>query len=643
MKIKNIKINSYGILKNKEINLENNINIIYGKNESGKSTLLNYIKNIFYGISRNKNGKEISDYEKYTPWSGEEFSGKIKYELNNGEIFEIYRDFHKKNPKVFNGNLEEISKQFEIDKKDGNQFFYEQTGIDEKTYLSTIMSMQQEVVLSQQSQNILIQKLANLAGTGNDKVSFQKAMDKLNKRQLEEVGNIRTQGRPLNVVTEELKNTEFVLKDTKTWLANQKDFQSEKSKLEENLQEEKNKNNIILELNKLIQENKIEKEKNNLKNKIKNENEIKINELILEKNELLKNNKKIIEKNKNKKNNLKNKKIFFIIFIILIIINILNFIFIKNKIINYIIFSFIPIEGIIFLINILKNKKIKKQNLEKENEIKKCYQEKLAIINSKIDLLENEIKKQEKEIEEENKKNNLKIELEKEKIKNKYSNIDINHLLKNYNEDEINEEIKKINEIITNYQLELNNLSHEEKEAQAKLEKYILLQEKYENLQEQLQEIEKNNFYFNLSKELLEKAYEKMKNNVTPKFTNHLSQMIETISNGKYKKVSIHDTKGLIVEKEDGEYIPASRLSVGTIDQLYLSLRLSMLDEISKENMPIILDEAFAYYDEERLANILRFLAENAKQHQVIILTCTKREQELLEKMQIPYHITNLA
>ena len=79
MKIKNIKINSYGILKNKEINLENNINIIYGKNESGKSTLLNFIKNIFYGISKNKNGKEISDYEKYTPWNGENFSGKIKY------------------------------------------------------------------------------------------------------------------------------------------------------------------------------------------------------------------------------------------------------------------------------------------------------------------------------------------------------------------------------------------------------------------------------------------------------------------------------------------------------------------------------------------------------------------------------------
>ena len=67
LKIENIKINSYGNLKNKEINLKK-LNIIYGKNESGKSTLLNFIKNIFYGVSKNKNGRDISDYDKYLPW-----------------------------------------------------------------------------------------------------------------------------------------------------------------------------------------------------------------------------------------------------------------------------------------------------------------------------------------------------------------------------------------------------------------------------------------------------------------------------------------------------------------------------------------------------------------------------------------------
>ena len=73
MKINKIKINSYGKLKNKEINLENNLNIIYGKNESGKSTLLKFILNIFYGASKNKKGKDISDFEKYKPWIQKNF------------------------------------------------------------------------------------------------------------------------------------------------------------------------------------------------------------------------------------------------------------------------------------------------------------------------------------------------------------------------------------------------------------------------------------------------------------------------------------------------------------------------------------------------------------------------------------------
>ena len=54
-----LKINGFGKIKNKEINLNKNINIIYGKNESGKSTLLKFILKIFYGASRNKKGRDI--------------------------------------------------------------------------------------------------------------------------------------------------------------------------------------------------------------------------------------------------------------------------------------------------------------------------------------------------------------------------------------------------------------------------------------------------------------------------------------------------------------------------------------------------------------------------------------------------------
>ena len=638
MNIKEIKINNYGKLKNKEINLEKNINIIYGENESGKSTLLNYIKNIFYGISKNKNGKEISDYEKYKPWIGEEFSGRIKYELNNGEEYEIFRDFNKKNPKVLNGNLEDISKDFNIDKKDGSQFFYEQTGIDENMYLSTIMTEQQEVVLDGQEQNVLVQKLANIMGTGEDSTSYKKVLDRLNKKQIEEVGTSRTQDRPINLVNIKLKNNEFDKKAILAELESKTINKEDKNNLQQKLLNEEIKNRAIREINFLAKNCELELEKNNLKNNIKKENEEKINKLNNNKNELLKNNSQInLEKEKINKLNNKKIKIFLLLFIILIIINIFSFLFIKNKTINYLFISLIPIFIILYILLRPKNKNIKKID-EKINSIKN----EVNLINNQIKLLEEENIKKINEIE--NEKNNiiLNINKEKEKIKNKYNNIEINKIIIIINKENIEKELEYSNNKINEYKLEISKIDLEEKNILPKKEKLIKLEEEQEELQERLKELNEKNLCFNLTRELLEKAYEKMKTSVTPKFTENLSKNISIISNGKYNKVGLNDENGLMVEQENGDYLPAYRLSVGTIDQLYLSLRLSMVDDISKESMPIILDEAFAYFDTKRLENILKYLAEKSEQNQILIFTCTKREKEIFDKLNIKYNLVEL-
>ena len=55
--------------------------------------------------------------------------------------------------------MEDISKEFNIDKNKGNEFFYEQTKIDEDLFLSTLAINQSEVKLENQAQNFLIQKL----------------------------------------------------------------------------------------------------------------------------------------------------------------------------------------------------------------------------------------------------------------------------------------------------------------------------------------------------------------------------------------------------------------------------------------------------------------------------------------------------
>ena len=373
MKINKIKLNSYGKLKNKEINLESNLNIIYGKNESGKSTLLKFILNIFYGASRNKKGRDISDFEKYKPWDSEEYSGKLTYELDNRNKYEIYREFNKKNPNIFNEKGEDIVKEFNIDKNKGSEFFYEQTQISEDMFLATSVAMQQEVKIGKNEQNILIQKISNLLETGEDNISYKKAVDKLNKMQLDKIGTERSREKPINIIKKNIYNIEEKINELKKYENIQYEIEDEKNSLKNNLKEKKIKNELLKEIKINNEKNNLENEKIKIKEKIVEEIKNKINII---KNNLEKINNKIIEEKKYQNNidgkyekNKLNKKLN-LFFILLIIINILWILFIpkliENKIIEYIFLLTVPTFLIFYIFSKNKlNKKIK--ILEKNN------------------------------------------------------------------------------------------------------------------------------------------------------------------------------------------------------------------------------------------------------------------------------------
>ena len=650
MKINKLKINSYGKLKEKEIDLKPGINIIYGKNEAGKSTLLNFIVDSVYGISKNKNGKEYSNYERYMPWSGEDFSGRIEYELDNGNKYEVFRDFKKKNPKIFNENKEDISKEFNIDKTKGNEFFYEQTKVDEELFLSTLVVGQQEVKLGNKEQSILVQKLANLVGTGEDNVSYKRAVDRINRRQLDEIGTTKSREKPINILERNIENLETEKQNLSKYQDFKYEIEENKNNLKDEIKELNDENNFVKEIKTLEEKEKIEKEKINIQENIKNENIEKINLLKQKRKEIEKNNSHILangvdnEKNskrieKEKKN--LNKKVL-ILSILVILINVLQFVFIKNRIINYIILLTIPAVLVYYFLQKNKlNKIIEIGN--KENEKK---QELINNINLEINGLEQQVEiLNNNNLEIDNKlqelKNNLdlKINLEKEKIKNKYLNLiessKLNELLDLEN---IDFELRNLQEELNNKNIELHKLELDQKNIEPKLDNLSKIEEELVNNKEKMSTLQKNNLSFMLAKQVLENAYINMKNSVTPKFTEELSKNISNITNGKYNNIRFNDEEGLIVEIENGDYIPASKLSVGTIDQLYLSLRLSMIEDLSKESMPIILDETFAYFDDERLENVLKYIDDKFKNHQVILLTCTKREKDILDKNLILYN-----
>lgn len=656
MKINKLKINSYGRLKDKEIELKDGINIIYGQNEAGKSTLINFIINSFYGISKNKKGKEVSDYDKYKPWVGEEFSGKVEYELDNKEKFEIYRDFNKKNPKIFNENMEDISKQFNIDKNKGNEFFYEQTKIDEDLFLSTLAINQNEIKLENKEQNILIQKIANLAQTGDDSTSFKRVIDRINRRQLDEIGTERSREKPINIITRKIQDLENKKEELQKYESLKYEYDDKENNLNEEILNLENENDFLKEIKLLNENEKIENEKIKIKENIKKENIEKINLLNDNLNELKNNNKNILKKysennlkNKKVKNKLNNKKnklieILNIIFIILILINIFQFIIFKNNIFKYIFLLTVPTFLIfyLYLIN-SENKKIKNKEKIEKNSFEKINLELINLENEKK-LIENNLNNLDEELNKLKNNFNLKINLEKEKIKNKYLNKlgknKINDFINLNNLENINFKIEEIQKIINDKKLKLHSLDLDKKNIEPQLENLSKIEEELVDDNNKMLTLEKLNTSMNLAKEVLSEAYEKMKNLVTPRFTENLSINISKITGKRYNNAMFNETEGLIIELENGDYVSANRMSIGTIDQLYLSLRLSMIDEMSDEKVPILLDEAFAFYDDERLKNILLYLNSEFKERQIIIFTCTNRERDILDKSNVNYNLT---
>ena len=624
MQINDLKINGFGRLENKEIKLNKNINLIYGKNEAGKTTLLKFISCMFYGISKNKNKKEFSDLEKYTPWKDIDFSGKIKYTLDNKNEYEVFREFNKKNPKIYN-NLEDISKTFNIDKTKGNEFFYEQTNIDEESFYSTTLIEQKEVVLDNSEQNILTQKIANLLSTGDENTSFKRTMNLLNKKQVEEVGTARTVGRPINIVNENIdKLTEEKSKVEES--QEQKSYLENRQKLINcQLHEKSAKIDLVKKIIKNENEISSQNEKIKINNEFINDEKNKINNL---KNKMYEN--KIEKKQKNKINNFD----FYVFFLIIFLINLFLIIFMKNNLIK-IIFGLI---SILFSIIILINKIKINKNIKIKKEEKKKYLLEIKTVENNIEKIQENINKINQE------KNNKKI-INNNLLKNEFNDkIDENEIIYLLNENLISLDniLEELENNVSALKLQLHTNEIDYNNAIKGAEEKAKIEEKLQGALEEKEELLKLDKSINIAKQAMEQAYEEMKKEITPKFTKNLSNIVDKISAGKYNKIKFVDGEGLIVELENGEYVNANKLSIGTIDQLYLSLRLSAMQEITKEKMPIILDETFAYYDNSRLENILKYIDSDLKENQVIIFTCSNREKDILDKNNIEYNFITI-
>lgn len=125
------------------------------------------------------------------------------------------------------------------------------------------------------------------------------------------------------------------------------------------------------------------------------------------------------------------------------------------------------------------------------------------------------------------------------------------------------------------------------------------------------------------------------------KLQDEISEIFAQITEGKYKRVLL--TENFEIYLDTGEkYLQLYQVSYGTAEQVYLALRLACGTILcQEEELPLILDETFAMYDEKRLIQALKYISQ--RKSQVILFSSNKREIQALEKAGIPFSLSKLS
>ena len=192
MIIKSIHINAFGGIKNYHLKFIKGMNLIYGENEAGKSTIQNFVKIWLYGFS-NYHGKNIIYNErlKYTPLNGEKINGALTFEIDKRE-YTIIRSFGKTKKD------DEIKVIDSLTGEDLSDIYGDEPGekilaVNRSTFIKTLFIGQLAVEIKRDNDEKIFDKIINFTASNDDEVTVQKSFEKINQY-IKSITNIRKNG-----------------------------------------------------------------------------------------------------------------------------------------------------------------------------------------------------------------------------------------------------------------------------------------------------------------------------------------------------------------------------------------------------------------------------------------------------------------
>ena len=144
---------------------------------------------------------------------------------------------------------------------------------------------------------------------------------------------------------------------------------------------------------------------------------------------------------------------------------------------------------------------------------------------------------------------------------------------------------------------------------------------------QKLQMYNKNLEDLKVAKDALYKAFEQLQMDYSPRLNSVACNIFKKITDGKYVDFMVDEEYNITVRNNENVLLSSDYLSGGTFDQIYFSLRMALISLIGG-NMPVVLDDAFALYDDERLKKGMEYL--KTIKNQTLIFSCHSRENKFM-------------
>ena len=571
MKIKEINIISYGKINNLKLNLNKNVNVIFGENESGKSTIRSFILNMFFAGTTSSLKRTIytKEYENYVPWSNVQFEGSIVVEYLNNDYL-IYRNFQKGNEdfKITNlENGEDSKKVFFIDESRKVQKF------DNKFFSLSEDSFRDLFVFSdnhRMEENLnfdLKDKIVNHFSAKDENISVSKTIENIanysfskdDKKNLQRINNsILEKNRELEYLQREI--------DGGNHLDQIDNINKKISYLQVNLNKSNDKlKNFLNDEKKTLYRNK--EYETLLEEKIKYETEIEKVESLIEKEDF--------------------PMYYFVIPLILIILFVFDFV---SDLVGGV--GLLISLAIIFKMYLNNINKTKKNKLAKEN---------IKLLYSKLDGV-------------------------LEKLSS--DNFDINN---NREIDLI--EIESITEEINELKLDREKILQRIKLKDDNLRKILEIKEELKVLNLDKGKIEFKKSMGIKASEIVQDLSKIKFDNVSKLLIDDCSKFISSITNSKYTKLYVSEFGNITLYDNFLEKIvDIDSLSKGTVGQVYLAYRLGLILN-SGIDFPIIIDDGFNLFDSYRNNESIKLLGDIGREYQIIYFTSNVREIEIFKNL----------